>query len=131
MGEMRRILLIDDNADFRGVLGTRLRKDGFSVELSASGDDGLKALAKHSFDLILLDMLMPERDGIETYQALRANPTTKQTHVILLTGMAVEGHWEALPYESDGACFVMGKPYDLGVLIARINELLTKAGGAA
>ena len=130
MAESRRILVIDDNSDFRGVLGTRLRNEGFRVELAASGDEGLKAVGKDTFDIILLDMLMPEQDGIETYQALRANAATKQTPVILLTGMAVEGHWEALPYESDGACFVMGKPYDLAVLVARVTELLSQAGGA-
>lgn len=95
----------------------------------ASGQEGLKTLVGQAFDLVLLDMLMPEQDGIETYQAMRAADATRKVPVILMTGMAVEGHWEPLPYETDGAAFVMGKPYDLSLLVARITQLLTQAGG--
>ena len=126
---MRKILLIDDNQDFRDTLGTRLRQEGYEVTAVASGQDGLKALVGQSFDLVLLDMLMPEQDGIETYQAMRAAEPTRKVPVILMTGMAVEGHWEPLPYETDGAAFVMGKPYDLSLLVARITQLLTQASG--
>ena len=127
---MRRILLIDDNQDFRDVLGARLKKEGYEVTAVASGQEGLKTMVAQPFDLVLLDMLMPDQDGIETYQAIRAVEATRKVPVILMTGMAVEGHWEPLPYETDGAAFVMGKPYDLSLLVARITQLLTRAGGA-
>jgi CheY-like chemotaxis protein len=126
---MRRILVIDDNADFREALAIRLRAEGYTVTSVGSGVEGLEALARGPADLVLLDMLMPEQDGIETYQAMRGNPATKQVPVILMTGMAVEGHWEPLPYETDGTAYVMGKPYDLSNLVARITQLLTEAGG--
>ena len=126
---MRSILLIDDNQDFLDTLSARLRQEGYEVTAMASGQEGLKALVGQAFDLVLLDMLMPEQDGIETYQAMRAAEPTRKIPVILMTGMAVEGHWEPLPYETDGAAFVMGKPYDLSILVARIAQLLTQAGG--
>ncbi|MBI4343429.1 MAG: response regulator [Candidatus Omnitrophica bacterium] len=126
---MRRILLIDDNQDFRDVLSARLQREGYTVTAVASGQEGLKTLVGQAFDLVLLDMLMPEQDGIETYQAMRAADATRKVPVILMTGMAVEGHWEPLPYETDGAAFVMGKPYDLSLLVARITQLLTQASG--
>jgi CheY-like chemotaxis protein len=126
---MSTILVIDDNADFREALALRLRAEGYDVTSVGSGLSGLEALAKRPTDLVLLDMLMPEQDGIETFQALRAQPSTSQTPVILMTGMAVEGHWEPLPYEPDGKAYVMGKPYDLSLLVARITQLLTEASG--
>ncbi len=126
MHPRRQILLIDDNADLRDTLSARLRAEGFEVTSAGSGPEGLEATAGTTFDLILLDMLMPDQDGIATYQTLRATPATQQIPVILLTGMAVEGHWEALPQEADGPCYVMGKPYDLSLLLARISQLLSQ-----
>ena len=122
------ILLIDDNADLRDSLSTMLRAEGFSVTAVGSGPEGLDATAREAFDLILLDMLMPDQDGISTYQDLRGNPVTRKTPVILFTGLAVEGHWEAMPQEGDGPCYVMGKPYDMSLLLARISQLLSQPG---
>ncbi|PIQ83879.1 MAG: two-component system response regulator [Candidatus Omnitrophica bacterium CG11_big_fil_rev_8_21_14_0_20_63_9] len=121
---MPHILLIDDNAQFREVVGLRLKKEGFEVTDVGSGQEGLAAAGAGSFDLILLDMLMPEKDGIATYQELKASPATRHIPVILLTAAAVEGHWEVLPYETDGPAFVMGKPYDSQMLLARIRQIL-------
>ncbi len=131
MAAAKRLLLIDDNADFREALGTRLTATGFDVTSVASGQAGLSAIAAHPYDLVLLDMLMPEKDGVTTYQELRANPSTRRVPVILLTGVAVEGHWEPMPYETDGQAFIMGKPYDLSVLLARIEQVLLGTGGGA
>jgi CheY-like chemotaxis protein len=122
----RNILFIDDNADLRESLSAQLRAEGFTVTAAGSGPEGLKATTRETFDLILLDMLMPDQDGIATYQDLRANATTRKTPVILFTGLAVEGHWEALPQEGDGPCYVMGKPYDMLLLLTRISQLLSQ-----
>jgi CheY-like chemotaxis protein len=129
MSEIARILFIDDDPDLRAVLGTRLKAEGFEVTTAGSGKEGLGLLKDQSFHLILLDMIMPDQDGVETYQAIRATPATRQTPVILLTGMAVESHWEALPYETDGPCFVMGKPNNIALLISRITQLLAEVRG--
>ena len=119
-----RILLIDDNADIRETIGARLNASGFAVTTAASGREGLEAAAASEFSLILLDMLMPQQDGVATYNALRADPKTQQIPVILLTAMAVETHWEALPDDAGAPCFVMGKPYDLGILLTRVRDVL-------
>ena len=119
-----RLLLIDDNRDFQDVLSRRLTSQGFAVRTASSGRAGLAAALQEPFDLILLDMLMPEQDGIATYQELRAHPETRAIPVILLTAIAVENHWEPMPYETDGPAFVMGKPYDYMVLVERIRQVL-------
>lgn len=121
-----RILLIDDNQDFREAVTTRLTAEGFEVHAVGSGREGLATIAAQPCDLVLLDMLMPEQDGIATYQQLRANPVTRQVPVILLTAVAVEGYWEALPYETDGPAFLLGKPYDYQLLVARIHQVLQR-----
>ena len=121
-----RILLIDDNQNFREAFERRLRAEGFEVTPVDSGQEGLHRTAVQSFDLILLDMLMPGKDGITTYQELRANPQTRQTPIILLTCAAIEGHWEPMPYDTDGPSFILGKPYDHQILVERINEVLAK-----
>lgn len=129
MTQRKQILVIDDNLSFREVVQARLVKEGYEVTLAESGQAGLDAVKTRTFDLILLDMLMPEKDGITTYQELRANASTKQIPIILLTAAAVEGHWEAMPYETEGKIFILGKPYDNQVLLARIRQLLTEASG--
>lgn len=121
------LLLIDDNQGFREALTLRLQTEGFEVTAVASGQEGLGRTALQAFDLILLDMLMPEKDGIATYQELRANPQTRHMPVILLTCAAVEGHWEPMPYDTDGPAFILGKPYDHRILVKRINEVLARA----
>ncbi|GEM_PF-2536039 len=129
MEQHRKILVIDDNRDFREALRIRLANEGFDVHAVGSGQEGLAALTNARFDLVLLDMLMPEKDGIATYQEVRANPHTRALPIILLTGIAVENHWEPLAYETDGPAFVMGKPYDHAVLVKRIAEVLSHANG--
>lgn len=131
MSKKPRILLVDDSDDFRETVSTRLNSEGFEVTGVASGREGLEIASKTNFDLILLDMVMPEKDGVTTYQELRANPNTKEVPIILLTGIAVEGHWEPMQYESDSRAFVMGKPYDHSALLGRIHQLLAQVGGQA
>ncbi len=77
------------------------------------------------FDLVLLDMLMPEPDGISTFESLRANPAARMVPVLLLTALAVEGHWEALPDEAGGGCFLIGKPYVVEGLLTRVAKCWT------
>ena len=121
-----RILFVDDNADLREVLVARLTAAGYEVVSAGSGQEGLELATQTAFDLVLLDMLMPQQDGIATYHAFRANAPTQTVPVILFTAMAVEGHWEALPDEQGAPCFVMGKPYDLSLLLARISQVLQR-----
>ena len=121
--------MIDDSEDFRATVSARLKAEGFELTTVGSGREGLDATAKQTFDLILLDMLMPEKDGMATYQELRASPKTREVPIILLTVAAVEGHWEPMQYQEEHCAFVMGKPYDHTILLSRIHQLLTQTSG--
>ena len=126
MTNRQRILCIDGDEDFRQAVSGRLTAEGFAVTAAASKAGGLAAVASASFDLILLDMLLAEQDGLATYQALRAHPTMRHAPIILCTPMAAADYWEALPYDTDGPCFMMGRSDDPGLLLARITQLLAQ-----
>ena len=123
-----RLLLIDDDRDYGQALGTRLKQDGFEVIVAESGRRGLEAADGEPFDLILLDLLMPQQDGAAVYDELRAHPKTKHVPVILLTGTAEQGYWAPFPHENEEMgrlAFILGKPLAHDVLLMRIRQLLS------
>ena len=126
MSEQQRILCIDGDEDFRHAVSGRFAAEGFAITAAASKTGGLTAAASSSFDLILLDMRLAEQDSLATYQALRTHPTTRHAPMILVTALAAADYWEALPYDTDGLCFVMGRSDDVDLLLARITQLLAE-----
>ena len=129
MGKGRKILLIDDEPDYCKVLSGRLESDGYEVTAVGTGQEGIDVASKEPFDLILLDMVMPNKDGVTTYQELRAHANTRDIPVILLTATARQGYWAPFPHESEGRAYILGKPYDHATLARRIDELLSSSGG--
>lgn len=82
----KRILIIDDEYDIRAVAQLTLKAvGGWEVSSVASGSEGLATAANEQPDVILLDVMMPEMDGIETFRALQSNPATQPIPVILMT----------------------------------------------
>ncbi len=81
-----KILLVDDEQDFVESLSERLRLRNFTVSTALSGDEAIGKVEKHEFDVIVMDVLMPGKSGIETYEEIQMNhPALK---VIMLTGHA-------------------------------------------
>jgi CheY-like chemotaxis protein len=82
----KQILIIDDEYDIRAVAQLTLKTvGGWEVASASSGNEGLAKAAEQQPDVILLDVMMPEIDGIETFHALQANPATQSIPVILMT----------------------------------------------
>src|SRR5215475_6217857 len=77
------ILVIDDEADIRESLETLLELEGYSVDLAQNGAEGLRALESKSFDLVLLDLMMPDRSGMEVLREVRERDT--ETPIFLIT----------------------------------------------
>ncbi|MGF7160933.1 class 3 adenylate cyclase/CheY-like chemotaxis protein [Rhodoligotrophos appendicifer] len=119
-----RILTVDDNESNREVLGRRLVHDGHVVIAASSGQDALDILERESFDLILLDLLMPGMNGIEVLERLKVDPRWRDTPVIMISGLS----------ESDAVirCIELGaedylpKPFNPVLLRARINASLER-----
>src|SRR5437660_5161852 len=81
------VLIIDDEAEIRESLQTLLEMEGFAVETSPTGEAGLQRIGEHPFDLILLDLALPGRDGMEILAEIRAHET--RLPVIMITGRRV------------------------------------------
>lgn len=79
-----RVLIIDDEPDFLDMLSLRLEASGLEVTVANSGRDGLEQLAGTTFDVVLLDMLMPGMSGVQTLEEIRARG--HQVEVVVMTG---------------------------------------------
>ena len=123
-----RLLLVDDDEHYRKMLGAHLKADGFAVTVAADGRGAVVLAQAQEFDLILMDVVMPNQGGYASYRALRALPRAKSTPVILLTGIAQPGHWEPVPDEGETRAFFMGKPFEHARLLERIAWLLSNEG---
>ena len=88
---MARILLVEDNEMNRDMLSRRLAKKGFTVEMAVDGKAGVDMGRAGQYDLILMDMSLPEIDGWEATRQLRAAPETKTVPIIALTAHAMAG----------------------------------------
>jgi CheY-like chemotaxis protein len=119
----KRILVVDDEDALRIVLGTQLKGHGYSVSSAADGDIAIQMLGFEYFDLILLDLKMPNVDGYEVLKYVKIkHPATK---VIILTGFADLKN--ALDTKGLGADMFLGKPYELSDLLTAIHRLLGDA----
>jgi CheY-like chemotaxis protein len=91
---MAKILLVEDNEMNRDMLTRRLQRKGYEVATAADGKQGIEAALAGSFDLILMDMSLPELDGWEATRRLKADPRTQATPIIALTAHAMAGDRE-------------------------------------
>ena len=116
------ILVIDDNPKF---LKDALPMYGYDVEVAEDGIEGLKVLSNKSFDLILLDVMMPNMDGWDTLKAIRKNPKTEHIPVIMIT--AVNEDQKVVSGLRIGADDYIVKPFILPNLLARIEAVLRRS----
>ena len=117
-----RVLLVDDELDFTEVLSERMNSRGVDVDTAASGREALDKVRDRSYDAVILDLAMPDMDGIETLKRLiEGNPDLQ---VILLTGHAtLEKGIEAVKL---GAMSFLEKPAEIQKLIETIDEAKAK-----
>lgn len=121
MAEKNRILVVDDEDALRTVLSSELEGEGYKVNAAADGAEAITILKSHAFDLILLDIKMPNVDGFEVLKFVKDNhPTTK---VIMLTGFADLKN--AIESKKLGAEDFVSKPYDLVDLLTTVERVLS------
>jgi two-component system OmpR family response regulator len=113
-----KVLLVDDEKDFLDVLAERMAARGIEVSTATSAAEALRLVEEESFDAIIVDLMMPDMDGIETLKRLKIEQPDSQ--VILLTGHAtVEKGIEAMKL---GAVDFLEKPADLSTLTQKIKK---------
>ena len=124
---MKRILLIEDEPGLVLTLSDRLSKEGFAVESSRDGESGFQRATTEAFDLILLDVMLPRKNGFDVCRDLRQ--LGNQTPVLMLTarGQVVD----KVVGLKLGADDYLTKPFEMIELLARIEALLRRAPAAA
>jgi len=121
---MPKILLVEDNEMNRDMLSRRLLRRGFDVTMAVDGREGIDKALADPYDLILLDMSLPEVDGWTAARELRGQPQTAGTPIIALTAHAMAGdRQKAL----DAGCDDYDtKPIEIDRLLAKMDTLLKK-----
>lgn len=118
------VLVVDDDDANRDMLARRLRRQGFRVGVAASGLEGLKALRAERFDLILLDLVMPNLDGFQVLTRMKSDPVLAEVPVIMISALdQVTGIARCI---EAGAEDYLSKPFDPMLLRARVVAALAK-----
>ena len=119
-----KILLVDDEPDIIEFIQYNLKKEGYQVFTAMNGRDAIKMAVKHLPDLILLDVMLPDMDGIETCEEIRSIPTLKNTTIAFLTART-EDYSQIAGFEAGGDDYIT-KPIKPRVLLSRIKALLKR-----
>ncbi|MGE2731563.1 response regulator transcription factor [Mycolicibacterium vaccae] len=119
----RTVLMVDDDPDVRTSVSRGLRHSGFDVQVAASGKEALRLLANGSHDALVLDVQMPELDGVAVVTALRA--LGNDIPICVLSARDTVN--DRIAGLEAGADDYLTKPFDLGELVARLNALLRRA----
>jgi DNA-binding response OmpR family regulator len=117
-----RILIVDDEPDFIQMIKIRLENEGYDVDSATDGQEGLKKARSFRPHLILLDILMPGKDGYTMIRELRLDGDIGDTPVIVTT--AKTGMSDL--FKVEGVVDYLVKPFDDGELISRIKKLIKK-----
>jgi two-component system KDP operon response regulator KdpE len=117
-------LIIDDDPQIRRALRAGLERNGYTVELAASGEQGLDAAAEQPPDVVILDLAMPGLDGLEVCRQLR-----EWSSVPIIVLSVREGEKDKIAALDLGADDYLTKPFSLDELLARLRAVLRRAGG--
>jgi len=120
----KKILIADDEPDILEIIQYNLSKEGYDVVTAKDGDEAVGKAKMARPDLIILDIMMPKKNGVEVCEILRAQPAFKETLILFLTALADEGsHVKGLEMGADD---YVTKPISPKVLISRVNALFRR-----
>jgi two-component system, OmpR family, response regulator len=120
---MPRVLVVDDEIDLADAVADGLRQEGFDVEIAHDGDAGFAMASESRFDVIVLDIMLPKRNGYRVCSDLRDSGI--QTPILMLT--AKRGEFDEAEALDTGADDYLGKPFSFVVLLARLRALLRRS----
>ena len=124
MTKAKTILIADDEKDILEIISYNLLKEGFTVYTANDGNDALDKTRMLEPDMLILDILMPYKSGVEVCRILRSEVKFKNTLILLLTALSDEGsHIKGLDYGADD---YVTKPVSSKVLLSRVNALFRR-----
>lgn len=118
------VLVVEDQPDNRAILRDLLNSAGFEVREAQSGIEGIEAAVRWQPNLILMDIQMPEMDGYEATQRIKANPVTTAIPVIAVTSYALSG--DELKARTAGCDDYVTKPFSPRALLATVRAWLER-----
>ncbi len=127
MTDKKRILVVDDEPDFCSIVQGQLEKEGFDVELAYNGVEGMEKVQANPPDAIVLDVMMPEKDGYEMCKELKADSKFCEIPVLLLTAVASHvtstrySHADGMSTEADD---YIAKPASAESISQSIRQML-------
>jgi two-component system phosphate regulon response regulator PhoB len=122
-----KILVVDDEEDILELVRYNLVREGYSVICAASGEEAVKAAASGPIGLIILDLMLPDIDGLDVARRLKQSPDTKDTPIVMLTAKGEES--DIVTGLELGADDYITKPFSPRILIARIKALFRRRKG--
>ena len=123
------MLVVEDDPDIAQLVAHYLEKAGFTTEITANGRDALASIASTPPDILVLDLMLPQVDGLEICRVVRGNAATAGVPIIMLTARAEES--DRIVGLEIGADDYLAKPFSPGELVARVRALLRRATRAA
>ena len=122
---MPTILIVDDDANIRTVLKHRFEREEYTVLLAQTGQEALERVGSQRPDIIILDLVMPQMDGIEFLSHLRDNPQTQGLPVIVVTSQGRTPYYERT--RELGASGLVTKPFSPRHLVQEVEKVIEKA----
>jgi two-component system, OmpR family, alkaline phosphatase synthesis response regulator PhoP len=124
-----RILVVDDEEDILELVRFHLTREGYQLALASSGEEALKKAGRETFDLVVLDLMLPGLDGLEVAKALKSDAKTKSLPIIMLTAKGEDA--DIVTGLEIGADDYITKPFSPRVLTARVKAVLRRRSRAA
>ena len=120
----KRILIADDEPDILEIIKYNLQINGYNVETAKDGDEAVKKAKEYKPDLIILDIMMPKKNGIEVCKILRTQPEFSQTVIVFLTALNDElSHVKGLEFGADD---FISKPVSPNIIISKVNAIFRR-----
>ncbi|BBO20634.1 MAG: response regulator [Burkholderiales bacterium] len=118
----KRILIVDDEPNIVVSLEFLMKREGFEVAVATDGEAALKSVEEKQPDLVLLDIMLPKKNGFEVCQTIRANPDWQGVKIVMLTAKGRDT--EVAKGTALGADAYMTKPFSTKDLIAQVRQIL-------
>jgi DNA-binding response OmpR family regulator len=129
-GRVRKLICVEDEAEMIDLIKLILSRKGFEVLGALGGANGLKLIRQELPDLVLLDLMMPEMDGWQVYQQIKADESTKDIPVIVVTAKA-QNIDKVLGLHIAKVDDYISKPFSLQELVDRVDEVLKRREAAS
>ena len=120
----KKILVIEDEKDIQELLQLYLKRDGYDVHIAKDGETGLRKASQERYDLILLDLMLPQLDGLEICRNLRSRPQTADLPIIMITAKAEEA--DRIVGLEMGADDYITKPFSPREVMARVKAIFRR-----